>query len=119
MMQATALARFAALGLSRGMNSDLVERTFRQRAGAMTTLYPRHVGYWQRLWGEVLADLRSTSDSGVARLSSWLGIAKTPGSEAVSTFRRHAARRYELRGRGGATPDRRTKKPAPSATGRP
>lgn len=48
-MQATALARFRALGLSRGMDSDLVKRTFRQRAAAMTTLYPRHVGYWRRL----------------------------------------------------------------------
>ncbi|MDE0229323.1 MAG: hypothetical protein OXJ62_10790 [Spirochaetaceae bacterium] len=74
MMQATALARFAALGLARGMDSDLVERAFRQRAGAMTTLYPRDVGYWQRLWGEVLAHLCGASDSSVARLSSWLGI---------------------------------------------
>ena len=80
MMQATALARFAALGLARGMNSDLVERAFRQRAGAMTTLYPRDAGYWQWLWGEVLADLRGASDSGVARLSSWLGIATVSDS---------------------------------------
>ena len=84
MMQATALARFAALGLSRGMNSDLVERTFRQRAGAMTTLYRRQVGYWQRLWREVLADLRGTSDSGVARLSSWLGIAMVSDNGAAT-----------------------------------
>ena len=56
MMQATALARFGALALSRGMKSDLVERTFRQRAAAMTTLYPRHVEYWRRLWAAVLAE---------------------------------------------------------------
>ena len=75
MMQATALARFAALGLAREMDSDPLEHAFRQRAGAMTTLYPHDVAYWQRLWGEVLTHLRGASDSDVARLSRWLGIA--------------------------------------------
>ena len=84
MMQATALARFGALALSRGMKSDLVERTFRQRAAAMTTLYPRHVEYWRRLWAAVLADLRRPFDRHVATLSSWLDDASgTAGARAT------------------------------------
>ena len=84
MMQATALARFGALALSRGMKSDLVERTFRQRAAAMTTLYPRHVEYWRRLWAAVLADLRRPFDRHVAMLNSWLDDASgTAGARAT------------------------------------
>ena len=84
MMQATALARFGALALSRGMKSDLVERTFRQRAAAMTTLYPRHVEYWRRLWAAVLAELRRPFDRDVAMLSSWLDDASgTAGARAT------------------------------------
>ena len=73
MMLATALARFGALGLSRGMSSHLVERTFRQRAAAMTVLYPRYVMYWRDLWDAVLAEILPRLKGNVAMLSSWLG----------------------------------------------
>ena len=92
MMQATALARFGALALSRGMKSDLVERTFRQRAAAMTTLYPRHVEYWQRLWDAVLAGLRRPFDRDVAMLRSWLDDASvTAGARATERIKQPRA----------------------------
>ena len=90
-MQATALARFRALGLSRGMDSDLVERTFRQRAAAMTTLYPRHVGYWRRLWAAVLAGLLPPLNKDVAELGSWLVVA-FPTDDAAAADRTIQAR---------------------------
>ena len=92
MMQATALARFGALALSRGMKSDLVERTFRQRAAAMTTLYPRHVEYWRRLWAAVLANLRRPFDRHVAMLNSWLDDASgTAGARATERIKQPRA----------------------------
>ena len=70
---ATALARFAALALQRGMSSRVVQTTFRRRATALTVLYPRHDGYWREVWDRTLEDLPApiAKDAG-AILIDWL-----------------------------------------------
>ena len=72
-MVAAGLARFAALGLSRGMHSDLVASTFRRRAAAMTILYPRQIVYWSELWNSIIDEPRRYHDEKVVViLKSWL-----------------------------------------------
>ena len=72
LMAATALARFAAMALLRGMNTAQVERIFRRRAAAMTVLYPRHDGYWRELWSEVFDYLPVRIKSKSPILRGWL-----------------------------------------------
>ena len=70
---ATALTRFAALALQRGMSSHVVQTTFRRRAMALTVLYPRYDGYWREVWDRTLEDLPApiAKDAG-AILTDWL-----------------------------------------------
>ena len=54
---AAALARFAALALSRGVSTHKVQTTFRSRTAALTVLYPRHDRHWRDIWNEALDGL--------------------------------------------------------------
>lgn len=87
-MVATGLARFAALGLSRGMNPHLVESTFRQRAASMTVLYPRHIVHWSELWDTVIDGLRRRHDEHAVLLKSWLAPTGERSSDSIPQQRR-------------------------------
>lgn len=87
-MVANGLARFAALGLSRGVNSHLIESTFRQRAAAMTILYPRHIVYWSELWDAVIDGLRRPHNENAVRLKSWLAPTVEQASASIPQRRR-------------------------------
>ena len=87
-MVATGLARFAALGLSRGMNSYLVESTFRHRAAAMTVLYPRHIVYWSELWDAVIDGLRRRHDENAVLLKGWLAPTGERANDSIPQRRR-------------------------------
>ena len=93
---ATALARFAALALQRGMSPHVVQTTFRRRAMALSVLYPRHDGYWREIWDRTLEDLPApiAGEAGAIR-TDWLDHLparervdrrQTKGDEGYNTY---------------------------------
>ena len=78
---AAALARFAALALSRGMSTYKAQITFRSRTAALTVLYPRNDRHWRDVWNRALEDLPSSLEGKVPTIrSDWLAHLPFGGS---------------------------------------
>ncbi len=69
----SALTRFAALALNRGMSTYKVQTIFRSRTAALTVLYPRNDRHWRNVWNQALDDLPPSLKGKVTTIrSDWL-----------------------------------------------
>ena len=118
---AAALARFAALALSRGMSTHKAQITFQSRTAALTVLYPRNDRHWRDVWNRALEDLPSSLEAKASTIrSDWL--AHLPFGRSVNGTnpprRGHANTYGSIATRQDGPPDRARRKNVERAIGR-
>ena len=101
---AAALARFAALALQRGMSSHVVQTAFRRRTAALIVLYPRHDGYWRKVWDWAFEDIPAPISGEAATIrTDWLD--HLPARESADGGQRRQDRSYNTYGTIAMRPD--------------